>query len=561
MRRLTPLASLLLVFAAPAQDPLIRSRLEGRVVDPLHEPVPNAEVVIEHDGIVVATTRSDGDGAFVFPRVPAQFVTVRATTEAPDIGAALVDLWGEGRGFVLVRTGPARRLTGVVRDDRGDPIAGAWVGASPLASMPRSLSHCSGRTDAEGRYELTHVAMGEVQVRAWTAVNDSDAFDGVADGAGDAELDCTVAAGQADWWTFVLENADAEQLARAELRLMAFHSGRHVPLPPELARPRPAEPGRWEVRGWNRADSVHAWVVLDGATMWPGQHVIARGAGTTKRRFRVGDDESRIRGVLRRPDGGPAAGVAILAQPLSGVAGINTQRRAAVSGEDGAFTLQSPVAPAARFAMRSMSPATVLAGNDPNPVWFVANHDPEEHWRLDTRPACSVRFRLEDAAGNPGRGVHATLSVVEGAGERVIGTGVTGLDGTARIGCLGLALPARLRVSAFGPDGLGSFEIAAPAGFDVDVGRLRLGPSASLRVVLSDPEGVPLAGARIQIYALDHRRQSPFPLTSDRDGRFLVRGLVPGRYRVSVHGGRRWHHEILAVNAGDRAELDITVPK
>jgi hypothetical protein len=65
----TPLALLLPALAAPAQEvpqqPQQLARLEGEVLSPTGTPVANAEVAVEHDGVVV--TRMRAGGAFAVP--------------------------------------------------------------------------------------------------------------------------------------------------------------------------------------------------------------------------------------------------------------------------------------------------------------------------------------------------------------------------------------------------------------------------------------------------------------------------------------------------------------
>jgi len=560
MREQTPLALLLLTFAASAQTPQLQTRLEGQVVDPVHQPVANAMVVVEHDGVVVGTTRTDGQGIFVFPKIPAQYVVVRATTDVPDIGAVMVDLWGEGRGFARVRTMPARKLSGTVRDDTGDPVAGAWVLASPSSNQDLAHAHCRGRSDAEGHYELTHVAMGPVNVRAWTSQHDAECFTATIDGHTDATLDCTVTRDAADWVTFLLEDATEEQRARAKLRVLAFNRRGQVPLPPELTRPAAVEPGEWKVCGWTRADELRAWVVLDGATMWPGEHVVQKGLGSTKRRFMVGDEDGALRGSLRRADGTPAAGIALLLQPTDHFSALNSLRRATITGADGTFTMQAPVNRDVDFAMRSMTPSTVLAGNAPNAVWFVAKHFADQRWDLETRPGHSVRLHLDDANGTQARGAQAVLSTIDGNTRMVVGTGLSGIDGSVEISCLALDMPAQLLVTARGPGGTGQLERDVKTGPDVYLGRIKLEPAASIRGVIVDSDGVPAPGARLSVQG--NYRRGAFVLAANRAGQFHVPGLAPGNYRLRLFGTPRAQVaqvEIVQVQAGETTDVTLMI--
>ena len=85
------------------------ARLEGQVVDALHQPVANAQVVAELDGEEVARTHSDASGTFVFAKVPQQFVVVRTKSGAPVPGARVWidshESWRDRKPLVTDREG------------------------------------------------------------------------------------------------------------------------------------------------------------------------------------------------------------------------------------------------------------------------------------------------------------------------------------------------------------------------------------------------------------------------------------------------------------------------
>lgn len=555
MRELTPLVIPLLAFAAPGQAHLHHSRLEGQVVDAVHAPVANAEVFVEHDGIVVAKTRSDGQGTFVCPRVPAQFVVVRVTTDTPDVGGTLIDLWGESTGFARIRTLPARKLSGTVLDDADDPVVGAWVLASPTGDPQLAHATCTGRSDENGRYELTHVAMGAVTVRAWTDKHDAAAFRGQVEGRTDETLDCVVTRDAAEWYTFQLEGATPEQCARAELHVIASRNRCQMPLPPALARPRQIEPGVWEVSGWTTWDSIHAWVVLDGAVMWPGHHIISEGVGTTRRRFAIGDEDGHIAGTVLDGDGRPVGGMRLLAQPvLRSSDAINCLRRSSVTAIDGTFSLQAMIDTGAPFALRSMSPLTVLVGNDSNPVWFVQKHLANEPWELRTRRGSTVRMHIDDRRGNPLFGVAARLWGRGRDAEMLLGVGSTRLDGMAEIACLALELAAELTIQVDSADGTGTFPATLPRGTDGYLGRFTVEPAASIRGMVTLGDGDPAAGVRVQVMNMRRGIHQPFTVVTDRDGRFRQPGLGAGNYNVSCSGA----DESVTLAAGEESEVELS---
>ncbi|MCA8977788.1 MAG: carboxypeptidase regulatory-like domain-containing protein [Planctomycetes bacterium] len=561
MRGQTPLAALLLVLAVPAQAPRPvtrpQARLEGQVIDPRHEPVANAEVFVEHDGIVVAHTRSDGLGTFVFAAVPAEFVVVRATTDAPDVGGVLVDLWGQHRAFTWLRTMPARELSGTVRDEAGNPIANAWIGAAPSGAPDLAYACCNGRSDADGHYRLRHVAMGPVQVRAWTEQRDAAAFVSSIEGHTDATLDCVVTADTADWCTFRLLDATAEQCAGARLRVIALHDDAQMPMPPELARPPQSEPGRWELHGWTADDELHAWVELDGATMWPVEHVLEVGVGTTTRRFRIGDQDGLLRGRLLANEGIAADGIGLLLQPFDGgVSPLNCRRQLATTTADGSFSIQAPVNTGAKFALRSTSRATVLVGNNSNPVWFVERHDIDKQWQLALRRASSVRVLVTDRHDTPACGIDATLSVADDRNDRVIGNGTSGLDGLVDIPCLGIEPHVDLVLEARGAAGGGTMQTRIKVATDIELGTLRLEPGATIRGVVVAGRGRPLPGARVELQVWRGVMREHLVIGTDRTGQFEFRGVGTGACHLITAGAARAFFE---VEPGDVVDMELKV--
>ncbi len=537
-----------------AQAAPMTSRLEGQVIDPVHEPVANAEVVVEHDGLVVARTRSDGNGIFVFPRVPAEHVVVQATTDAPNIGALAVDLWGTRRGFAQVRTMPARRIQGVVRDAAGAPIAGAWVAARCRRNSQLGAAHCETRTNANGEYSLTHAPLGAIQVTAWTGrVQDAAHLSEIRDPT-DVTLDLRLTRDDAEWSTVELRGGTAAERAAAVLEVAAFEPLSRVPLPAELRRPRPVAAGRWQVPTWPGAKSLHVRVRLVGAHVWPSEHSWPSSGTLGNCSFRIGDPDATIRGRLVDRDGRPVASLEMLAESLQ-VAPMNNARRSlATTNERGEFTLQSPVGPTDLFAVRAVSSTAVIEGREPLSPWLVGRHDSDTVWQARVAPGRSVSIRLHDLANTPVAGVLVDLRRADSGAS--IGRGITGLDGIARVHGLRVTLPTELEIVAWGSRHFARIDATmgqpAPGESVIDLGQHELGPGATIRGVVRDELGQPRPGRPVQIRDL-HGRTTHLVMAANREGRFVVRGLPPGRYVVSgmngngAHDGRARDGEILEI--------------
>ena len=133
----------------------------GRIVDVLGEPIPAATVQVIADGNLVQTTRSDGEGIYLIPRMPTASADLR-------IGApskAWQQLRWQGALTPVVRNVTlldAARVHGRVTDKDGHPIAGADVIAV--------FGHDSVRTqtNSDGVYLLDAVAMGQVTINLWS---------------------------------------------------------------------------------------------------------------------------------------------------------------------------------------------------------------------------------------------------------------------------------------------------------------------------------------------------------------------------------------------------------
>lgn len=175
MHTLTELASALtlfaIVFPARAQQsptaPAPNARLEGRVTDQRGEPIPLAEVWVaslvdpEH---IVARSRCDGQGLFLLPRVGvAGPWWISATADGMAVTTQYVGrLWGPSR----VRLHEAARITGVVRDHEGKPVAGAPVRASLVATRMAFGAGDEAVTDEHGVFAIGKAPLGEVALLA-----------------------------------------------------------------------------------------------------------------------------------------------------------------------------------------------------------------------------------------------------------------------------------------------------------------------------------------------------------------------------------------------------------
>ena len=561
MRERTLSAVLLLALSTPAQvPPLPTARLEGRVVDPQQRPVPGAQVIVEVDGEVRGRTQTDASGTFVFGRLPQQVVVVRATTTAPDVGGNWVDLLGLRRGFVQVTTLPARKVTGTVRDDAGQPVAAAWVLAAPNDEVEFGFASCVVQSDANGHYELPQVPFGTVLLRAWA--ESYDAFEGELHGTSDAQRDCQLLRDASQEHHFALLEASAEQVAAAELLVSASHRGVPVPLPPPLRRVRADAEGSWRIRGWPYGDDVHVHAVVPGALVTPCQLTAFAGRGSSGGRFYANDQSGCVRGQLVGPKDARLGGLTVLIQPLTG--GLDVRRALGRTREDGTFTIECPVDRGERFALRVVDGDTTVAAADPNRGWYLGNHGSEVH-TVRVEPARTIRLRTVVGKGDAVAGARVAVFCAHQQPEHETGLleptfasggaiafGTTDLEGRVEITGLRVAAGERLVCVVTSAAGIGERAFAMPPTGPAELGELPLDPAAEAFGQIVGDGGIVRAGDRVLVIPVRRLLRDTAVVPTDRKGRFRLVGQLPGDYRFSrTLGGAAYRRQDLQAGSND----------
>jgi protocatechuate 3,4-dioxygenase beta subunit len=233
---------------------------------------------------------------------------------------------------------------------------------------------------------------------------------------------------------------------------------------------------------------------------------------------------SSVTGIVARPDDRPASGALVLLEPPPGVEPVT---RVVVADAAG------------RFEFPGVEPGhwRVIARHEPlAPAWQAvpvrAAADAAVSLRLGD--PVTLRGHLTDAQARPVQGRLDVTVIDEAAPPRALSAVLsteTADDGRFRLA----ALPSGLigltaRAAGLAPRRV---EVAAAAGArELDVGTVVLETGLTVRGFVRDPQGRPVAEARVT--ARGPEETGPTETLAARDGGFVLAGLPPGRVRVSA---------------------------
>lgn len=486
------------------------------MIDPLERPVVGAMVTAEIAGEVIARTPCDAEGRFVFGKLPADTVVVRALATGA-IGGAWLDLLGLERQYAILRTMPARAVSGVVVDDAGARVGGAWVMAAPDAADPIAVASCVAQADDQGRFVLQHVPFGRDLVRAWAP--GYDAFAGELDGCDAAPITCVVLREAVIERTFDLVGEGAAERTEARLLVRAWHNGMPLPLPPALRAPRRVD-DRWTCAGWCAADAMSCR--LDGVAVAPRGYLIPEQTGSRQRDFRIVDaGEAQLTGYLAGPG---AANAWLAVKPLGDARG---DYRVVVQADGtGHFSLPAPVAAGEDYVLRIVhgecAVATEQAGDAAaKPAtngWLVARFEPGRTERVAVASQQVLALQVVDADNRPVTGAEILVSQPTADPRKFLDTS----GRTDEAGCLRLECPSASGKRAY----VSIRSLHGNLQCEIDPGTrthtFQLEQVATLRIHCRDQRGAPLPGARITFPYGDSTT-----IVADGSGDALIGSLWP----------------------------------
>lgn len=575
MNRLSCVVVACLGFAASAfaQAPL--GTVQGRVLGPDGEPMVNIEVTARHgtrEERILARARTDGDGIFLLTRVPAER-PVSLVAQAPGHTTA----WGYADlgvdrllGADELRLWEANTVRGRIVDGDGKPVADACVMGTKDFNFWNTLVEPNTRTDADGRFVLSGMPIGDIELRVYAPgfLLAEHTFSAT----GDTEVQVPpLLRGQGTTLTVETNGVPPEQLAQARVWIYAGRGGSGFGLPVGVEHPQLGADGTVRLEGLPDCE-WHIAVQAPGLVFAPrsldakvgDRNIVARFAATP-----IGSVV--LRGTLRDSDGQalPNQTLTCRAQRWTGFGGEAIGR--AVTAADGRFVMTAPLAVDEPCIFQLADSVWVLQQpqalrGDPRdlPRW-MEKADPQRELELRAVPAARVTAVLLSRDKRPIPFVSATLEYAGNTAARAI----SDRDGIVRFP--GVHAGEQLfRVVTKDVGGVGSSEP-----FPLAPGQSTTVPitlEAPSRVVgrAVDADGKPLAGVTVSLrnWDLAKGRQADGGWTNvptNRQGRFVFTGVTPGGHYLEIGRQRaadgKGQCEPFEVAPGATAEVEVRVER
>lgn len=535
-----------LLGVLPAQQ----STVEGRVRGPDGEPMVGIEVTAFEwptRDKRLGRAHTDATGVFMLSRLPdSTWVDLVATQ--PKLTQAVVTLTTLDRGTVgaELRLWDALTIRGTVIDPDGKPVAGATVfGTKDFTWFEGRFQSPESRTDADGKFTLPGVPIGDVVVRA------------IAPGfamcehqlSGTADLETTVPLTRGGvQLTIRAKELPEDVAAKTKLRIYPTRDGSGFAMPAAIEQAQLSRDGSRVLDGLPDAE-WHVEPTVDGFTFDPRRLETKPGAAAHELVFKaIAHGTVTLRGTLHNDQGQPLAGERLLCRTTLSPSMSGGAPGHAETDAQGNFTLIAPLVQGEPYTLHLVDSNFVLAQKEgrrkqSDPRYLVRYEDQADGARplaLVAVPAALLSARLVDTEGNPVPFQWTELRLEDAQGPPM-GYATSRRDG-------GLTFPgmhviaSSVRIASTGPSGAGRSEPF----------KLRVGP-LSQEVVLTRPgtvkgrardaRGAPLAGVRLSLRNCDPVTGDQVDgswtnVPTDREGRFVFVGVPPGGHRVDV-----WDHD------------------
>jgi hypothetical protein len=543
-------SSLVLAASLLAQKPV--ATVQGRVLGPDGLPMPNVEVHAKagaRDDAILAKARTDGDGMFVIARLPDdRGVAILAQPPGHTVSFAWAALSPE-RPFagVGLRVYEANTLRGRVVDPDGKPIAGVSV----LGTKDRTWFHGSTqavetKSDADGRFELRGVPIGDCVVRAYAPGFALREHTLTAFADRDIELPPLL---REDGTTLMVavDGLSPEEAAKVTLRIYATRRGTGFRMPNAVENTTLAADGTCRLTGLPDAE-WHVEPSLPGVTFDPRSAETKAGERSPRLPFRIARDGStRIRGRLTDRAGKPLANETLLCRTQRSQSMNGGRPGRATTDAEGRFTLDAPLVVGEPYSLHLVDSAHALQQPKTQAMWghsdprflvrWEGDADPEKELALVAVPAAKLTVTLRNRDRQPVPFLDLKLQIDREPFQlNELAYATTSRDGVASFpGVHGTDFD----VVVFGGGGtVRSEPFRLQAGEHKQL-ELVVTPAGRVEGRVVDEAGKPLAGVRVSLSQVDlatgqPRSDSRYGVPSDRRGRFVFSSVAAGGHRVVV---------------------------
>jgi uncharacterized GH25 family protein len=495
----------------------------------------------------------------------------------------------EATGPAGARQGPALALTpalsvsGVVVDEKGVPVSGVEIRATPKQGdrFNRAMMRSGGtaRTTPAGRFRVGPLTAGtahELRLSRTGFAPGSDEVPPLLPGRPAADLRIVLRRGRTGFGRVV--NASEQPIAGARVALRRDESGDMMRRMRQLFQGSADEPafegvtgadGRFEIRdlpagNWSleaRA-SGFAPLTVPGLTL-------PEGAGSTGLIDLIDlgtvvlTPGAAVEGYVVDPRGHPVEGAEVHASdggsPMSMARFLRRPDAAsvplpAVTGQDGYFRIED------RRAGETVNLDASRDGYAPAaaPGVRVPTGEPV---RIVLQPTSAVEGKAVDGDGKPVAGARIVILPTDRRAGFQIEDGTSDDGGVFRIEDVPPgAAEARATARGFQAASVSNLEIRA--GQDLKGVEIVLAAGAAVEGRVLSPAGRPVAGADVEVLAAEEGRRffmMPVSAQTDGDGRYRLEGVAPGARTVQAsHESYRSAVRDLEVRPGENT-LDISL--
>jgi protocatechuate 3,4-dioxygenase beta subunit len=480
---------------------------------------------------------------------------------------------GRRQGPVLALT-PALAVAGVVVDEKGVPVSGVEIRATPKQGdrFDRSMMRSGGtaRTTPAGRFRVGPLAAGTAHElhlsRSGFAPGTAEVAP-LVPGRPAADLRIVLRQGRAGFGRVV--NASEQPIAGARVSLrrddaddMRTRMMRLFQEPDETVfESVTGADGRFEVRdlpagtcSLEARASGYAPLTVPGLTL-------PEGAGSTDLGTVVLTPGVAVEGYVVDPQGRPVEGAEVNASDGGASRAMaRMMRRAdnapapAVTGQDGYFRIED------RRSGETVDLDASRAGFAPAAAPGV-RAPTGEPVRIVLQPSSAVEGKVVDGDGKPVAGARILIFPIDRRGGSFqVSDGTSDDSGAFRIEDVSPgASEARVTALRFQPAYVANLEIRP--GQDLKGVEIVLAAGAAVEGRVLSPSGRPVAGARVEVVEAEESRLFMMQASAetDGDGRYRLDGVAPGTRTVQAeHKSYRRAVRDLEVRPGENT-LDISL--